>query len=258
MGKEIAMAVKINEINTEIRSLLKQFKLPDIYEKYDNEVQAAIDSNLGYREFLYRLLKIEEEGKRCRLKEKNIKKACFDGYKTIEDFDFNFPNSINQSKILDLTTLSFMDKNQNLVFIGPPGVGKSHLAVAIGLKACESGKSVLFVNAIELVDDLYNAIKAGTLKQKFAKLSKIDLIIIDDIGYLKMDKEKESIFFQLIRQRYEKSSLIVTTNLPFNRWDEIFTSELAASAVLDRLLHHSHIISITGDSYRVNRHMEEF
>jgi DNA replication protein DnaC len=257
MGKERVMTVKVNQLNTEIRSLLKQFKLPDIYEKYDEEVQAAIDKKLGYREFLYRLLKIEEEGKKKRLKERNIKKACFDGYKTIEDFDFNFPNSINQPKILDLSTLSFMDKSENLVFVGPPGVGKSHLAVSLGLKACESGKSVLFVNAIDLVDDLYNAIKNGTLKQKFVRLSKIDLIIIDDIGYLKMDKEKESIFFQLIRQRYEKSSLIVTTNLPFNRWDEIFTSELAASAVLDRLLHHSHVISITGDSYRVNRHIEE-
>lgn len=251
------MAAKTSELNIEIRNLLKQFKLPDIYERYDEEIQAAADSNIGYREFLYRLLKIEEKGKKRRLTERNIKKACFDKPKSIEGFDFNFPDSINKSKILDLATLSFMDKNENLVFIGPPGVGKSHLAVAVGLKACEKGKSVLFVNAIELVDDLYNAIQAGTLKQKFAKLSKIDLIIIDDIGYLKMDKEKESIFFQLIRQRYEKSSLIVTTNLPFNRWDEVFTSELAASAVLDRLLHHSHVISITGDSYRVNRHIEE-
>lgn len=251
------MTAKISELNLEIRSLLKQFKLPDIYEKYDAEVQVAIDNNIGYREFLYRLLKIEEEGKKKRLTERNIKKACFDRLKSIEGFDFDFPNSINKARILDLSTLSFMDKNENLVFIGPPGVGKSHLAAAIGLKACEKGKSVLFVNAIELVDDLYNAIKIGMLKQKFVKLSKIDLIIIDDIGYLKMDKEKESIFFQLIRQRYEKSSLIVTTNLPFNRWDEIFTSELAASAVLDRLLHHSHVISITGDSYRVNRHIEE-
>ncbi len=251
------MTAKTSELNLEIRRLLKQFKLPDIYERYDQEVQAAIDNNIGYREFLYKLLKIEVEGKKRRLTERNIKKACFDRLKSIEDFDFHFPGSINKSKILDLATLSFMDKNENLVFIGPPGVGKSHLAVAIGLKACEKGKSVLFVNAIELVDDLYNAIQNGTLKQKFVKLSKIDLIIIDDIGYLKMDKEKESIFFQLIRQRYEKSSLIVTTNLPFNRWDEIFTSELAASAVLDRLLHHSHVISITGDSYRVNRHIEE-
>ena len=251
------MTVKVQDLNNEIRSLLKQFKLPDIYEKYDEEILAAVDKNLGYREFLHRLLKIEEDGKKKRLTQRNINKACFDSNKTIESFDFSFPKNINRSKILDLLTLSFMDKKENLVFLGPPGVGKSHLAVSIGMKACECGKTVLFSNAIELVEDLHNAIMSGTLKQKFSRLSKIDLLIIDDIGYLKMDKEKESIFFQLIRQRYEKSSLIVTTNLPFNRWDEIFTSELAASAVLDRLLHHSHVISITGDSYRVNRQFEE-
>jgi|BioPla2DNA2_1021312.scaffolds.fasta_scaffold56574_4 DNA replication protein DnaC len=105
MGKEIIMTAKTSELNSEIRSLLKQFKLPDIHEKYDEEVQVAIDKDIGYREFLYKLLKIEEEGKRKRLMDKNIKKACFDKFKTIEDFDFNFPNNINKSKILDLATL---------------------------------------------------------------------------------------------------------------------------------------------------------
>lgn len=245
------------ELNDEIKRLLKQFKLPDIYDKYDEEIQYAVDKNIGHREFLYKLFKAEEQGKNERLKIKNIKNACFDGHKVIEGFDFNFPDSINQRKILDLSTLDFMDKKENIVFIGPPGVGKSHLSIAIGMKACESVKSVLFVNAIDLIDDLYNSIELGTLKQRFKKLDKVDLLIIDDIGYLKMNKEKESIFFQLIRQRYEKNSLIVTTNLPFDRWEDIFTSELAATAVLDRLLHHSHVISITGDSYRVNRIFEE-
>jgi DNA replication protein DnaC len=119
------------------------------------------------------------------------------------------------------------------------------------MRACEQRKTVLFKNAIELVDNLFEAYAEGTLKAMFRKLSTIDLLIIDDLGYLKMNKEKESIFFQLIRQRYEKSSLIITTNLPFNRWDEVFTSEVAATAVLDRLLHHCHVISITGNSYRV-------
>jgi DNA replication protein DnaC len=107
------------------------------------------------------------------------------------------------------------------------------------------------------MDYLSECLEKGTLRQRLKKLSKVDLLIIDDLGYLKMDKEKESIFFQLIRQRYEKKSLIVTTNLPFNRWDEIFTNELAAAAVLDRLLHHAHVISISGDSYRVNKKLEE-
>jgi len=246
-----------SEMISKINRLLKQFKLPDIHDRYDEEVQVAVENNIGHREFLYKILKVEEQGKMNRLRIRNIKNAHFDGQKTIEEFDFNFPKKINRTEVIDLLTLSFMDKKENIVFIGPPGLGKSHLSEAIGMKACEKGKSVLFVNAIDLMDELYNAIHLGTLKQKFNKLSKVDLLIIDDIGYLKMDKEKESIFFQLIRQRYEKSSLIVTTNLPFNQWDEIFTSELAATAVLDRLLHHSHIISITGDSHRVNRHFEE-
>jgi len=256
MGKGLKMKNETS-INTDIERLLKQFRLPDIYDRYDEEVNYAIENKIGYREFLYKLLVLEEQGKMERLKMRNIKNACFDAYKTIEDFDFNFPKHINQTKVIDLATLSFMEKKENVVFIGPPGLGKSHLSIAIGIKACENGKSVRFVNAIELVDELYNAIESGNLKQKFKKLSKIDLLIIDDIGYLKMDKEKESLFFQLIRQRYEKSSLIVTTNLPFERWDEIFTSELAATAVLDRLLHHSHVISITGDSHRVNRYLQE-
>lgn len=244
-------------MNTEINRLLKQFKLPDMYDRYSDEVQSAVENNIGHREFLYKLLKVEEQGKMNRLRIRNIKNAHFDSQKTIEDFDFNFPKNINKTEVIDLITLSFMDKKENIVFIGPPGLGKSHLSVSIGMKACEKGKSVLFVNAIDLMDELYAAIGVGNLKQKFIKLSKVDLLIIDDVGYLKMNKEKESIFFQLIRQRYEKKSLILTTNLPFDKWDEIFTSELAATAVLDRLLHHAHVISITGDSHRVNRHFEE-
>ena len=119
------------------------------------------------------------------------------------------------------------------------------------MKACEAGKKVLFVNAVEFISELAKNAANGTLKTLFKKLARIDLIAIDELGYLKMDKEKESLFFQFIRHRYEKNALIITTNLPFERWGEIFTSQLAATAILDRLVHHSHIVSITGDSYRV-------
>lgn len=128
------------------------------------------------------------------------------------------------------------------------------------MKVCEAGKRVLFINALELINNLSKSASEGKLKESLIKLSKIDLIIIDELGYLKMDREKESIFFQLIRSRYEKNSLIITTNLKLGEWDEIFTSQLAATAILDRLVHHSHIVHIggeDGDSYRVKGKRKE-
>lgn len=241
----------INEEDSYIETMLTRFKLVDIKNNYQEIINEAIKNNLGYKEFLLKLIKSEEEGKRERLKERNIKAASFENIKTLEGYDFSFHNWQHMQKIKELGTLQFMYKRENIILIGPPGVGKSHIATGIGIKACEAGKKVLFTNAVDLIDDLLKSANEGSLKKMLKKLSKIDLLIIDELGYLKMNKEKESIFFQLIRHRYEKNSLIITTNLPLGKWDEIFTSQLAATAILDRLIHHSHIISITGDSYRV-------
>lgn len=236
---------------THIDNLLKQFKLLDIREKYEREIDIAIDKKLSYREFLVNLLMIEEQGKKERRKTRNIKAANFENIKTLEEFNFSFPKTIDIARVKDLETLTFLDKKENIILIGPPGVGKSHIATSLGIRVCEAGKKVLFVPAIKLIEDLEIAYQEKTLKDAFKKLSKVDLLIIDELGHLKLNKEKESLFFQLIRQRYEKKSLIITTNLPLGSWDEIFTSKLAATAVLDRLVHHCHILSITGDSYRV-------
>ena len=178
-------------------------------------------------------------------------RANFDFIKTLDDVKYEFNENINHQKIKELGTLGFLSKNENIIIIGPPGVGKSMIATGIGIKACEAGKHVLFINAADLMEKLSTAVIKGQLKQELYKLSKIDLLIIDELSYLKMDKEKESIFFQIIRQRYEKRSLIITTNLPMGRWDEVFTGQLASTAILDRLVHHCHVISITGDSFRV-------
>ena len=154
--------------------------------------------------------------------------------------------------------LEFMDTHENIMIIRPPGVGKSMIATGIGRNACEAGYKVLFVNAKELVDQLYADMQNGCLKEILKQISNIPLLIIDELSYLKMDKERESLFFQIIRQKYEKSSLIITTNLPMGRWNELFTDKLAATAILDRLVHHCHVISITGDSYRVKGSKTEY
>ena len=234
-----------------INEQLKLFKLVDMRERYDEIISEAIVEKLGYKDFLIRLIQVEEEGKRKRLEERLILKAGFDFIKTLDDIEYSFNDSINYQKIKELGTLSFIEKNENIIIIGPPGVGKSMIATGIGINACKAGKTVLFINAKELMDKLSDSLAKNTLKQTLKSLSKIELLIIDELSYLKMDKEKESIFFQVIRQRYEKSSLIITTNLPMSRWDEVFTGQLAATAILDRLVHHCHIISITGDSFRV-------
>ena len=234
-----------------IREQFKLFKLVDIRERYQEVIDDAINENLGYKDFLVRLIQIEEEGKRKRLTQRLTLKAGFDYIKTLDDIEYNFNETINSQKVKELGTLSFMERNENIIIIGPPGVGKSMIATGIGINACRAGKTVMFVNAKELMDKLSDSLAKDTLKQTLKALSKVELLIIDELSYLKMDKEKESIFFQIIRQRYEKSSLIITTNLPMSRWDEVFTGQLAATAILDRLVHHCHVLSITGDSFRV-------
>jgi len=234
-----------------IQEQLKLFKLVDIRERYQELVDESISEKIGYKEFLIKLLKTEEEGKRKRLAERLVIKAGFDLIKSLDEIEYDFNNTINYQKIRELGTLSFMEHNENIIIIGPPGVGKSMIATGIGMNACSVGKKVLFVNAKELVDKLMNDMQKGCLERSLNDLNKVDLLIIDELSYLKMDREKESIFFQIIRQRYEKRSLIITTNLPMGRWDEVFTGQLAATAILDRLVHHCHVISITGDSFRV-------
>ena len=234
-----------------IESMMKRFKLVDMREQYRDLILEAEAASLDYESFLVRLLAIEEAGKRGRRTEKLKKEACFEAEKRLEDIDYDFNRTLDRDKIAELGRLDFIDASENVIIIGPPGVGKSMIATGIGMNAVNAGYKVLFVNAQDLVDQLYEKMQEGTLRETLEALSKIPLLIVDELSYVKMDRERESLFFQVIRQRYEKNSLIITTNLPMGRWDELFTGKLAATAILDRLVHHCHILSITGDSYRV-------
>lgn len=234
-----------------IDTMMKRFKLVDMREQYQDLIQEAEASGMGYSAFLKRLLSVEEAGKRNRRAEKLRHAACFESEKNLEDIDYGFNHTLDRDKIEELGRLGFLEANENIIIIGPPGVGKSMIATGIGMNAVNAGYKVLFVNAKDLIDRLYEKMQEGTLRTMLAELNKIHLLIIDELSYIKMDRERESLFFQVIRHRYEKNSLIITTNLPMGRWDELFSGKLAATAILDRLVHHCHILSITGDSYRV-------
>lgn len=240
-----------------IRSKMKQFKLVDMREQYPDLIAEARSSGMDYEEFLIKLLEVEDDGKHERRMARLKAGAHFEAERQLEDIDYHFNPSIDKGKIDELSTLSFMEEGENVLIIGPPGVGKSMIATGIGMKACSAGEKVLFANAKELLDHLCEAASDGSLRNALNSLDKIRLLIIDELSYIRMDKERESLFFQIIRRRYEKNSLIITTNLPVGRWDELFTDTLAATAILDRILHHCHVISISGDSYRIkgnNRH----
>jgi DNA replication protein DnaC len=234
-----------------VEMMMKQFKLVDMREQYLDLIKEAEANTADYMDFLVRLLSVEEEGKKSRRYERLLDKACFDTIASLEEIDYAFNPTIDRDKVEELGSLRFMDNCENIIVIGPPGVGKSMIATGIGRNACKIGKSVMFVNAKELVDRLYEEMLNGTLPDMLERINKVELLIIDELSYINMDKERESLFFQIIRQRYEKRSLIITTNLPMGRWNELFTGQLAATAILDRLLHHCHVLSITGDSYRV-------
>jgi len=234
-----------------ITAMMKRFRLVDMREQFPALIEEAEQTGMGYETFLYRLMKIEESGKLRRRQERLTDAAGFDSIKYLEDIDYSFNPALNASKINELGQLDFLDAHENVIIIGPPGVGKSMIATGIGIRACNAGKKVLFANAQEFIEQLHKDMQAGCLKETLEALERIQLLIIDELSYLTMDKERESIFFQIIRQRYEKSSLIITTNLPMGKWDELFTGKIAASAILDRLVHHCHVLTITGDSYRV-------
>lgn len=245
------MSRRKNLKDEHLEEMLRKLKLTDIRENYQDAIEEAIEAKEGYREFLIRLAAMEIDGRKKRRGDRMVVEAGFDYIKTLDDIEYEFNGSINYQRIKELGTLEFINRRENIIIIGPPGVGKSMIATGIGINACMAGQKVIFANAKELTDDLYSSMKEGRLKEELNRINKAPLLIVDELSYLKMDKERESIFFQIVRQRYEKSSLIITTNLPLGRWDEVFTGQLAATAILDRLVHHCHVINITGDSFRV-------
>lgn len=202
-------------------------------------------------EALLELTNKEIEYKSERATKANIQVAAFPFKKEAKDYDFDFQPSINKNKFQDLISLRFIEENKNVLFLGPSGVGKTHLATALGMEACKKRFSVYFINCHNLIGKLNKAFFENKLEQQLRHYASYRLLIIDEIGYLPVDKQGANLFFQLIARRYEKKSTIITTNQHFSKWGEIFNDLVLANAILDRLIHHSEIVQITGKSYRI-------
>ena len=180
-----------------------------------------------------------------------MKVAGFPSVKTLSEFDFDFQESINKQQIYDFNSLRFIDKKENIVFYGNSGVGKTHLAISIGVTAAQNRKPTYFIKCARLIEILKKAQLESRLEERLKKFCGYKLLIIDELGYLPITKEESKLFFQLIDRRYEKHSTIITTNINFSQWDDVFGDPLIASTIIDRLLHHSHVAKITGNSYRL-------
>lgn len=187
----------------------------------------------------------------------SVKMAGFPRITTLQEFDFSYQPTINESQINDFASLRFLEKKENIIFYGNSGVGKTHLATAIGVIAARNRDSTYFIKCSQLMNDLHKAHLEGKINEKLKKLGSYKLLIIDELGYLPINKEDSKLFFQLIDRRYEKFSTIITTNINFSEWGEIFGDAIIANAIIDRILHHSHVVTIKGKSYRLKNLYEE-
>lgn len=228
----------------------EKLKLDGMRENLDEYIDMINDGKISIVDALYQLTERELKLREQRAMNSCVKVANFPFLKTFDDFDFSFQPSINREKILDLKNLRFIENHENILFIGTPGVGKTHLATSIGIEAAKSRVLTYFINCNDLVMQLKRAHVENRLEQRIKFINRYKLLIIDEVGFLPLDDESSNLIFQLLSKRYEKLSTILTTNKPLSQWGEVFGDSVLANAILDRLVHHSHIFNITGRSYR--------
>lgn len=235
-----------------LKNQLKKLLLPCSAENIDKHIREATDNSITYEEFLSGILDEEIAGRKQRRIKRRLKASTLKVEKTIDNFDFNFPTKINKQLVKSLFDLQFIKENKNVVLLGPSGVGKTFIASALTYQACINDYKCRFSTAVNLINELNASVSDNSLLRRMNNLIGLDLLVIDELGYLPFNKQGTDLLFQIISNRYETGSVIITTNKPFKQWNEIFNGDVSlASAVIDRLVHHCEVIKIEGKSYRV-------
>lgn len=229
-----------------VREILESETLRESLKQFDDPVELV--------KFL-----VEEEvsARDTTFREVNLIKAQFPSLKTLDDFDFDLQPSVDEDRIRNLAGLDFIKKSENVLFLGPSGIGKSHLSIALGYEAIKAGYKVKFDTAQGLTSKLYGSLADSTFERELKKLGKYHLLIIDELGFLSLDKIASNHFFQIINQAYEQQSIIITSNRPFQEWSGVFFDSVIVTAILDRVLHHAHLFNMKGDSYRLRSHVTD-
>jgi len=231
--------------------LCRALKAPSLAASVERLAERARAESWTHEEFLAACLEREVAARQSNGGDIRIRAARFPARKTLEDFDFDHQRSLKRDVIAHLGTLDFVTGRDNVVFLGPPGTGKTHLSIGLGIRACQAGHRVAFATAAEWVDRLGDAHTKGRLHDELTRLGRIPLLVIDEVGYIPFEAEAANLFFQLVSSRYERASVVVTSNKPFGRWGEVFGDDTVAAAMIDRLVHHADVVSLRGDSYRL-------
>lgn len=232
---------------------IRQLRLPGMLISLESRNAYALENKISYLDFLELLLEDEWARRQYQQQHRKLQQSKLHQQKRLDNYDFSFQPELDKKVLMDLAACRYVHQQQNIIFMGKPGVGKTHLANALGLEAVHQGLNVIFTHANSLLEDLHRAKADGKYHTLLNRIKKLDLLIIDELGFKKIPQYGLDDFFEIIRQRYEKGSIIITTNRSFEDWGPLFGDTIMASAIIDRLIHHATVLKITGDSYRMKK-----